>query len=164
MGYSKSFLGAIVWSVAVVLGGCYVIPAGPDGRPVTIVPIPANPNVMQGGSVPSGVAAATPSGPASTVIAARLYPTNATASQTGLLSGTVTNYLNGRGEFQFNYSGEVLIGEATRTENDARRGVANAYGSRGTSLNCQYQMNRPSQGVGTCTMSNGATYQLHIGS
>jgi len=160
MDHFKSILVVGAFLIAALLGGCYVIPAGSDGRPVTIVPIPPNPNVMQGGTG----SAATPSGPTSSVLAARLYPTNATAQQTGLLSGTVTNYLNGRGEFQFNYSGEVLIGEATRTENDVRRGVANAYGSRGTSLNCQYQMNRPTQGVGTCTMSNGATYQLHIGS
>lgn len=95
---------------------------------------------------------------------ARLYPTNDTAAHTGVLTGTVTNHLNGRGEFHLAVAGEMLSGEATRMAGGSRRGVANAYGARGTYMNCQYQMNSATQGSGECTMSNGGRYQLHIGS
>jgi hypothetical protein len=30
-------------------------------------------------------------------------------------------------------------------------------------MSCEYQMNTPYQGAGTCTFSNGARYQVHIG-
>jgi hypothetical protein len=30
-------------------------------------------------------------------------------------------------------------------------------------MSCEYQMNTPRQGAGTCTFSNGAEYKLHIG-
>ena len=50
----------------------------------------------------------------SRVLHARLYPDNDTATQTGMVSGTVTNMMTGKGRFQLNYKGEVLTGEATR--------------------------------------------------
>jgi hypothetical protein len=133
------------------LTGCYVVPVAPDGRPLAVYP------------VPPGAAAPVPA-PATVVTTARLYPANDLAVQSGVLTGTVTNHLNGRGDFQLTYQGEVMSGEATRVNNDQRRGVANAYGARGTYMNCQYQMNSTTQGTGTCTMSNGARYQLHLGS
>ena len=58
----------------------------------------------------------------------------------------------------------VEAGEATRVSGEERKGVASAYGQRGAFANCEYQMNTPSQGAGTCTFSNGAKYQVHIGS
>ena len=59
---------------------------------------------------------------------------------------------------------ELLSGEATRVSGDERRGVANAYGPRGTYASCEYQMHTALQGAGACTFSNGAKYQVHIGS
>lgn len=149
-GLSKKVV-AIAALPALVLTGCYVVPMAPDGRPLAVYP------------VPPATAAPAPV-PATVVTTARLYPANDLAVQTGVMTGTVTNHLNGRGDFQLTYQGEVMSGEATRVNNDQRRGVANAYGARGTYMNCQYQMNSATQGTGTCTMSNGARYQLHLGS
>jgi hypothetical protein len=94
----------------------------------------------------------------------RLYPANDVANQTGVLTGQVTNLMSGTGRFQFNYQGELLAGEATRVSGEERKGVASAYGQRGTYARCEYQMSTPSQGAGMCTFSNGAQYQVHIGS
>jgi hypothetical protein len=102
-----------------------------------------------------------PAAPAA--LQARLYPANEVAAETGLLSGSVTNMMTGKGVFQINYRGEVLTGEATRVPGDDRRGLASAYGQRGTMMSCEYQMTTPYQGTGTCKMSNGAQYQVHIG-
>jgi len=98
------------------------------------------------------------------VLNVRAYPANDSAAQTGVLTGTVTNMMTGKGRFQFNIHGEVLTGEATRVSGDERRGIASAFGNRGTSVRCEYQMNTPLQGAGTCTLSNGAQYTIHIGS
>jgi hypothetical protein len=46
---------------------------------------------------------------------------------------------------------------------DERRGLANAYGQRGTYMSCDYRMTTPYQGTGTCSLSTGAQYQVHIG-
>jgi len=93
----------------------------------------------------------------------KLYPINDLANQTGLLTGQVTNMMTGKGRFTFNYQGETLVGEATRVANDERRGVASAYGPSGTFARCEYQMSSPQIGAGTCTFSNNAMYQVHIG-
>ncbi len=152
MGSTMKRVGAVLaLSAAAVMGGCYVVPVTPDGRPVAVYPVPPT-------------TANAPAAPASTSMTARLYPTNDLAAHTGVLTGTVTNHLNGRGEFHLAVAGEMLSGEATRVANNTRRGVANAYGARGTYMNCQYQMNSTTQGSGECTMSNGGRYQLHIGS
>ena len=92
-----------------------------------------------------------------------LYPINDLANQTGILVGQVTNLMTGKGRFTFNYLGETLVGEATRVANDERRGVANAYGARGMFAQCEYQMSSAYMGAGTCSFSNGAQYQAHIG-
>lgn len=149
-GWSRKLV-AVAALPLFALTGCYVVPVAPDGRPLAVYP------VTPAASVPAPA-------PATVVTTARLYPANDLAVQTGVLTGTVTNHLNGRGDFQLSYQGEVMSGEATRVNNDQRRGVANAYGARGTYMNCQYQMNSATQGTGTCTMSNGARYQLHLGS
>ena len=137
---------------AATLAGCYVVPVGPDGTPLPAAAVPV-------AVAPAPVHAA----PMPAVLQARLYPSNEAASQSGMLSGTVTNMMTGKGRFQLAYQGEVLVGEATRVAGDDRAGVANAYGQRGTYMNCTYHMTTPYQGTGTCTMSTGATYSVHLG-
>ncbi len=141
---------------ALLLSGCYVIPVGRDasGNPVyayTTVPPPVVP------------AQSAPSGPVPTVLNVKLYPINNIANQTGVLIGQVTNMMTGKGRFTFNYQGETLVGEATRVANDSRRGIASAYGPSGTFAKCEYQMSSPMMGAGTCTFSDSAMYQVHIG-
>jgi hypothetical protein len=148
---------------ALALVGCVVVPVGstPEGEPyyayvpigTVITPAPA--------PVPAAVV---PAGPMPATLAVKLYPINDLANQTGVLTGQVTNMMTGKGRFTFNYQGERLVGEATRVDNDERRGLASAYGPRGTFARCEYQMSTPRMGAGTCAFSNGAQYQLHIGS
>lgn len=132
------------------LSGCYVVPVAPDGTPIRAVPVAAPPSN-----------APTPALPA--VMQARLYPANDIASRSGILSGTVTNMMTGKGRLQLPYRGEMLVGEATRVADDERRGVASAVGANGTFMSCEYQMRTPVQGSGICTFSDGARYQAHIG-
>ena len=139
-----------------LLSACYIVPMAPDGSPLYPLP-PAAPHVYT-------PAPATPAGPMPAALNVRLYPANDLANQTGVLTGTVTNMMTGRGRFQFNYQGELLAGEATRVSGDERKGVANAYGPRGTYASCEYQMHTSTQGAGLCNFSNGAKYQVHIGS
>lgn len=137
------------------LSACYVVPVrGPDGS-VLYQTYPLPPAVASVGVAPS------PAGPV--VLNARLYPSNELATQTGMIVGTVTNLMTGKGRFQVNYHGEILTGEATRVSNEERRGVASAYSPRGAYMSCEYQMNTPYQGVGDCTFSDGARYQMHLG-
>lgn len=145
---------------AFVLSACYVIPVGPEGEAVYALGIPYVPPRGTTGA-PSGPF---PMGPMPAVLSVKLYPANDLANQTGVLTGQVTNMMTGKGRFTFNYQGETLVGEATRIANDERRGVASAYGQRGTFARCEYQMSSPRMGAGTCTFSNGAEYQVHIGS
>ena len=136
---------------AAVLTGCYVVPVAPDGTPMHgAVAVPVAPAPLYAQPLPS-------------LLQARLYPSNEMASQSGMLTGTVANTMNGKGRFQLQDQGEVLVGEATRVQGDERGGVANAYGSRGTYMNCTYRMTTPYQGTGTCTLSTGATYTVHLG-
>jgi len=151
-------LAVAVTVPAFALAGCYVVPIGSDGRPLWAPLDPAP--IHSSTSVPSQQP---PSPPASAVLQARLYPANDIATQTGVLNGTVTNMMSGKGRFNLNYRGEVLSGEATRTAGDARKGVASAYGSGGSFMSCEYQMSSPYQGAGECTLSNGARYQVHLG-
>mgnify|MGYP001765287418 CR=1 FL=1 len=149
-------------ALALGLSGCYIVPVrGPDGTvmydhyplPPVGTPLP----------LPPQAPAAMPPGQMPAVLTARLYPSNDQAAQTGMVSGTVTNLMTGKGRFQVNYMGEVLTGEATRVSNEERRGVASAYSPRGTYMSCDYQMTTPYQGTGDCRFSNGATYTLHLG-
>ena len=149
---------------AFALSGCYAVPIGQDAggnphyvySPVPIVPARGAPNGPQPIAIPGG--------PAAVDLPVKLYPINDLANQTGILTGQVTNMMTGKGRFTFNYQGETLVGEATRVSNDERRGMASAYGPRGTFARCEYQMSTPRMGAGTCTFSNGAQYQLHVGS
>jgi hypothetical protein len=142
------------------LSGCYVVPIAPDGTPVVgAVPVP--------GAYPAAVApvGAVPlAAPMATTLSARLYPSNEIATQSGLLAGTVVMPASGKGRFQLDYRGELLVGEATRVATNARAGVANAVGDRGTAMSCTYTMSSPWQGTATCNLSSGARYQVHLGS
>lgn len=149
---------------ALALSACYIVPLDHAGHPYYPAAASA-PAVTQMVVYPNG---ATPpvvySGAAMpAVLNVRLYPANDMATQTGMMTGTVTNMMSGKGRFQFDYRGEQLSGEATRVSGDERRGVASAYGQRGTFASCEYQMNTPQQGAGACVFNNGAKYQVHIG-
>ena len=156
-------LAVAIAAPALVLTGCYVVPIAPDGTPVYPYPYPYP------YAVPPHAAAVVPAppviagAPMPATLQARLYPANDLATQTGMMSGTVTNMMTGKGRFQLDYKGELLSGEATRVSGDDRRGIASAYGPRGTYMNCEYRMNTPYQGAGTCTLSNGAKYEVHLG-
>ncbi len=101
--------------------------------------------------------------PAPVTLAARLYPANDQASTYGMVSAVVTNDLNGRGAFTTAINGESFTGEATRRAGSARDGVANGAGNRGSYINCQYAMNSATLGTGTCLLSNGARFTMHVG-
>lgn len=150
---------AAALGVPAVLAGCYVVPVGPDGTQHAFY-IPVQPSPLPGG--PMQPVAQHPAMPK--VLHARLYPDNDIAAQTGMVAGTVTNMMTGKGRFQLHYAGEVLTGEATRVNGDQRKGIASAWGPSGAFLSCEYQMNTPVQGAGTCNFSNGARYKVHIGS
>ena len=132
---------------ATALTGCYVTPI--QQQPTTIyIPAPAMPAM-----------------PASMTFAARLYPANDAASAFGMVNAIVTNDLNGRGTFSTNINGENFTGEATRTSSaSSRQGVANGVGNRGSFINCNYQMNSATLGLGQCRLNNGALFTMHVGS
>jgi hypothetical protein len=158
-------LAAAVLVPAFVLSGCYVIPVGADGYPAWPPGAVWGPGVSQSpgpASPPPGPAPAQKAA-APTTLQARLYPANDLATQTGIVSGTVTNMMGGKGRFMLDYRGELLSGEATRVSGEERKGVASAYGPSGSYMSCDYQMNSPYQGAGNCVFSNGARYQVHIG-
>lgn len=153
----KTSIGAAFSTAALFLSACVAVPVGPDGQ-LYVYP----PGVPPGAIAPGGSMYAdsrAPQFPAT--LPARLYPANEAATQTGIVTGTVTNMMTGKGRFQLQYMGEVLVGEATRVGEN--RGVASAYGAGGMRMSCEYQMNTPRQGSGTCAFSNGAQYRVHIG-
>ena len=155
-------LGKLAAAIALqgALAGCYVVPVGPDGN--YAIYIPTHPPAPVPGGAPQPVAqAGQPALPK--VLHARLYPENDIATQTGMVSGTVTNMMTGKGRFQIQYAGEVLTGEATRVSGDDRKGIASAWGPSGSFMTCEYQMSSPLNGAGTCSFSNGARYKVHIG-
>jgi hypothetical protein len=153
----------LVAVIATALSSCYVVPVrSPDGTVFyDYYPLPPAGSPMP--MPPGGAASVGPAGTMPSVLSARLYPANELATQTGVITGAVTNLMTGKGRFTLNYQGEVLAGEATRVSNEDRRGVASAYGSKGTYMSCEYQMTTPYQGTGDCTFSNGAAYKLHLG-
>ena len=155
---------------AIALSGCYVVPVvDPQGNvQYQHYPLPpAGTQVVAAPAAyaaPAGYPAPHPGAAFPVVLNARLYPDNELASQSGVITGTVANMMNGKGRFQIQYGAEILTGEATRVSNDERKGIASAFGSSGSYMSCEYQMNNPRQGAGTCTFSNGARYKLHVGS
>lgn len=146
---------------ALALSGCYAIPAGQDanGNPYYVY---SSAPVMPAQDA-AGAPMTVPVGPTHLTLNVKLYPINDLANQTGVLTGAVTNMMTGKGRFTFNYQGETLVGEATRVDNDERRGIASAYSPSGMFAKCEYQMSSPKMGAGTCTFSNNAIYQLHVG-
>lgn len=129
---------------SLALSGCYVVPLQPPQPSVVHVPAPAAPPPV--------------------TFTARLYPSNEQASQYGVVGALVTNDLNGRGHFSTNIAGEAFSGEATRQAGSSRDGVANGAGNRGGYISCRYTMNSATLGTGTCRLSTGATFTMHVGS
>lgn len=157
-------LAALLAVPAFAFSGCYIIPDGPDGHPAWPPGAVWGPGVSQPVGAPGQQAQPPAQRPAaSATLQARLYPDNDIATQTGMVSGTVTNMMSGKGRFLLDYRGDLLSGEATRVSGDERKGVASAYGSGGSYMSCEYQMSTPYQGAGTCSFSNGARYRVHIG-
>lgn len=149
-----------VLPLIILLGGCYVLPMDQYGNPIYPRP-PAQDGQFVTPSntiIPSSSKQVGP-----ITISARLYPDNELAAETGVVTGTVTNMLTGKGRFNLSYKGETYTGEATRVSDDSRRGVASAFSPQGGYMSCEYQMNTPRQGAGTCVFSDGAKYKLHLG-
>jgi hypothetical protein len=131
------------------LAGCYVVPIDPrTGGPSVAV---------SGTPMPSAAV------PAPLIFPARLYPANDLASGYGVINATVNNDLQGRGSFNTNINGESFVGEATRKAGSSREGTANGAGNRGSYLACTYTMNSATLGTGTCRLSNGALFNMHLG-
>jgi len=135
-------LAGLVAAGAAALTGCYVVPLQ-QPQPTVHLPVPA---------------------PAPVTFSARLYPANDVAAVHGTVMAVVTNDLNGRGRFTTNISGENFAGEATRVAGSSRDGLANGAGNHGSYINCRYTMNSPALGTGTCRLSNGAVFTMHVGS
>lgn len=151
---NRTVVGLCALMSCVAVTGCYVVPERmPDGRVIyQHYPLP-----------PAGTALPPAGSPAPATLPVRLYPANDVATSTGIITGSVTNMMTGKGVFNVSYLGEVLTGEATRVSNEDRRGVASAFSPKGMFMSCEYQMTTPYQGTGHCTFSNGAAYQMHIG-
>jgi hypothetical protein len=129
------------------LAGCYVVPIDP--RTGQAVPPPTT------------TMAVVPAAPLT--FPARLYPANDLASGFGVINATVTNDMHGRGSFNTTINGEAFAGEATRKAGSSREGVANGAGNRGSYLSCAYTMNSATLGSGSCRLSNGALFSMHVG-
>ena len=80
-----------------------------------------------------------------------------------MVHAVVTNDLHGRGTFQASIQGENFVGEATRKAGSSREGLASGAGTRGGYLSCQYSMNSSTMGMGSCRLSNGALFSMHVG-
>jgi hypothetical protein len=128
------------------LSGCYVVPLGQ--------PLPQQPAPQTYPVAPA---------PTSQTFNARLYPSNSEAGQYGVINGTVTSDMNGRGHISAQIGSEYFHGEATRAAN-SRNGMANAAGNRGGMLACQYTMNSGTMGTGQCVLNSGPAFSMHIGS
>ena len=151
---------AALCASALSLQACVYVPQGSASMPAGWY-IPNDFPATIGGTAPKRAAAAPATAPMA--LNARLYPSNDTATEVGMVAGTVTNMMNGKGRFQLQYRGELLAGEATAVPGDEGKGLANAYGPSGAYMSCEYQMRSPVRGVGTCAFSDGARYQVHIG-
>ena len=145
---------------ALSLQACVYVPQGHGNMPAGWY-IPNDFPGAVGGTAPQRPAAAAPAAPVA--LNARLYPENDKATEVGMVAGTVTNMMDGKGRFQLQYRGELLAGEATAVPGSQGKGLANAYGPSGAYMSCDYQMRSPARGVGTCSFSDGALYQVHIG-
>ena len=134
---------------AALLSGCYIMPIDqyqPGARAPGLT-------TSQTAFVP--MAAVRPA------YTARLYPGNDEAARMGPASGVISNPESGRGEFTFTVGGESFAGEATRAPSSTK-GVANAAGNHGGYVRCDYLMKSTALGLGSCTFSSGARYDMHI--
>ena len=149
-GKRRVLLALGVAAAVSVLSGCYVVPINPaPGQPGYVPPVaPVTTAPVQSAPV---------------VFTARLYPANDQAVRHGMVGGVVTNDLNGRGTFNANIQGEAFVGEATRKAGSSREGLASGAGNRGSYLSCQYTMNSATLGTGTCRLSDGAQFTMHVG-
>ena len=138
-------LGTVV--AVSTLAACYVVPIDP----------------RTGHAVPPPHPAVTPAPVLPLSFPARLYPANDLASGYGVINATVTNDLQGRGTFSTSINGESYSGEATRKGGSSREGLANGAGHRGGYISCAYTMNSATLGSGTCRLSNGALFSMHVG-
>lgn len=164
----------------VSLTGCYVLPLDP----ATGQPFPTAGRYAPGHHPVAAPAVLAPlAAPQPSVMTARLYPVNHLANKAGMLTALVVDGHAGRGSFTMAYLGDTLQGEATRVDasyaafgrihNEAlgttprafsgRRGIANAFGSKGVNVQCEYLITGPSMGTGACVLSDGAAYQFHFG-
>jgi hypothetical protein len=162
-----------------VLSACVVVPIDPrTGQPY---PLPGAPDMPPRTTIVMPPAAPAPLQPS--VLTARLYPLNEQANQGGLLTALIVDAHTGRGTLTVGYRGDSLQGEATRVDGNfasfgrvhqevlgpvaraygGQRGIANAYGAKGVSAQCEYLLTAPAQGTGVCLFSDGAKYQLHFG-
>ena len=166
-----------VIAIAASLSACYVIPIDPrTGQPY--------PSALRdgyaGAQVPVQIAAV-PAAPA--LVDVRLYPLNTQANKGGLLKAQVLDNNAGHGTFTVSYLGDTLQGESTRVDANyaafgriyqqvlgaslrsfnGRRGIANAFGAKGTNAQCEYVITGPGAGTGVCLFSDGASFQMHFG-
>lgn len=168
---------------AATLSACYVVPVDPR----TGQPYPPPREAGHGHPSPSVAILTPPASPAPpqpSVLSARLYPLNPQAHQGGMLTAMVVDNHTGRGSFTLSYRGDALQGEASRVDAgyaaygrvhqevlgahpqrgySGRRGIANAYGTKGVSVQCEYLITGPTLGTGACLFSDGAKYQMHFG-
>ena len=163
------------------LGGCVMVPVDSrTGQPLPTWPVQSG---YRDPSVPGAVLAPAPFVNMASAYTARLYPVNDAANRAGVLTVLIVDGQNGRGQLSVQYLGEALQGEATRVGSThpgfgqvhqtvlgawsvpgaGRRGVANAFGGRGTRVQCEYVLTGPNQGTGVCAFSDGANFQMHFG-
>jgi hypothetical protein len=167
-----------VVAIAASLGACYVIPIDPrTGQPYPATTVHEG---YVGAQVPVQIAAV-PVAPA--LVDVRLYPLNTQANKGGLLKAQVLDNNAGHGTFTVSYLGDTLQGESTRVDANyapfgriyqqvlgaslrsfnGRRGIANAFGSKGTNAQCEYVITGSASGTGVCLFSDGASFQMHFG-
>ncbi len=143
----RGFTTVVALTAAVTLSACYVVPIDArTGQPIGSVLQPA-----------------VQSSPGPLTLPVRLYPANELAARYGVINASVTNDLHGKGSFNAGINGEAFAGEATRQANSPRSGIASGAGNRGSYLSCEYTMNSSAQGTGTCKLSDGAQFTMHIG-
>lgn len=175
MGLTVSRLAAAAAAstlLAVGVTGCYVIPIDPSGGHPASLP-----------SAPAVLPAPAPVATAPALVQVRLYPLNTQANRAGLLAAQVLDNNAGRGTFTVSYLGDALQGESSRVDASypafgrlhaevlgpsprtfvGRRGIANAYGSRGINAQCEYVLSGQGSGTGVCRFSDGAAFQMHFG-
>ena len=124
---------------------------------------------------------------------AQMYPTNEPAAELGAftveykdvgLSGAVAFATPDGEDFKGNYttvdnslvgnqwgsiygltpqSSLTLVSGGASIRPGSMLGTLDAFGSRGTSIQCEYTVNRRSRsGMGACTTSRGALYKMHF--